>query len=101
MERTSTSTSIGSILAWVRDAATRYSCGMDFGAAAPDYARHRAGFPPSFFARVAVTGRMLDLGSGTGTLARGFAAQGAQVVAVDRSAAMLAQATDLPLRVAA
>lgn len=74
---------------------------MDFGAASEDYARHRAGFPPSFFARVRLSGRVLDLGSGTGSLARGFARQGARVVALDVSRAMLQRAADLPARVAA
>lgn len=74
---------------------------VDFGQAADDYARHRAGFPPSFFERVSLAGRVLDLGSGTGTLARGLAARGAWVVALDRSAAMLGRAPDLGCRVAA
>lgn len=74
---------------------------MDFGPAATDYARFRAGFPKTFFERVRLAGRVLDLGSGTGVLARGFEEQGAQTVAVDLSPTMLGQAGDLPRRVAA
>ena len=74
---------------------------MDFSSAAKDYARHRAGFPASFFARVPLAGRILDFGSGTGTLARGFRARGASVVALDRSQTMLNEASDLPMRVVA
>lgn len=65
---------------------------VDFGRAAPDYAKHRKGFPDSFFSRFDFRGRrLLDLGSGTGTLARGFGG-----VALDRSIEMLRQAPDLP-----
>lgn len=73
----------------------------DFGSAAGDYARHRAGFPPSFFARTPLPGPVLDLGSGTGTIARGLAERGTAVVALDVSSTMLARAEALPARVAA
>jgi SAM-dependent methyltransferase len=71
---------------------------IDFGKTAGDYARHRAGFPPAFFARLEQLGLLrhgmtaLDLGSGTGTIALGLAARGAIVTALDPAAAMLAQA---------
>jgi len=74
---------------------------IDFGKAADDYARHRAGFPPKLFHRLADYGigqpgqRLLDIGSGTGTLARGFAARGCRVVALDRAAPLLAAARRL------
>jgi SAM-dependent methyltransferase len=74
---------------------------MDFGRTAKDYARHRAGFPPDFFARVAPWGvgvpgqRLLDLGTGTGTLARGFARRGCRVTGLDPAPALLAQAKEL------
>jgi SAM-dependent methyltransferase len=74
---------------------------MDFGPAATDYARFRQGFPDSFFERVPLRGDVLDLGSGTGDLARGHARHGARVTALDLSPAMLSQAGDLPRRVAA
>ena len=54
----------------------------DFGKTAQDYAQFRAGFPPSFFERLDTFGigsagqRIVDLGTGTGTLARSFAGQG-------------------------
>lgn len=55
---------------------------IDFGLTAADYARHRAGFPDSIYEHFAAHGvgkpeqLILDLGTGTGTLARGFAARG-------------------------
>lgn len=70
----------------------------EFGRVGEDYRRHRAGFPDSFFDRLEALGlpladqRILDLGTGTGTLARGFAERGARVVGLDPDAAMLAQA---------
>jgi len=74
---------------------------IDFGRAAKDYARYRAGFPLEFFRRlesfaVGLPGqRLLDIGSGTGTLARGFAARGCDVVTLDRSAELLTAARAL------
>lgn len=73
----------------------------DFGRTAQDYARHRAGFPPDFFARVAPWGiglprqELLDLGTGTGTLARGFALRGCRVTGLDPAQPMLEQAREL------
>lgn len=74
---------------------------IDFGKTANDYRQHRAGFPAEAFARLRDWGigqpgqRLLDLGTGTGTLARGFALQGAQVSGIDPAAAMLQQAREL------
>lgn len=74
---------------------------VDFGRTSQDYARHRAGFPPSLFGRLAPLGvglpgqRVVDLGTGAGTLARGFAERGCQVTGVDVAAAQLAQAGEL------
>jgi SAM-dependent methyltransferase len=74
---------------------------VDFGRTAQDYARHRAGFPPDFFARVAPWGiglprqELLDLGTGTGTLARGFALRGCRVTGLDPAQPMLEQAREL------
>ncbi len=42
--------------------------------------------------------RVLDLGTGTGTLARGFALRGCDVVGLDRSAALLDRARELDSR---
>ena len=71
---------------------------VDFGQAAAEYARHRQGFPPVFFDRVAAWGlgrpgqRVLDLGTGTGLLARALATRGCAVTGLDPSPEMLAQA---------
>ncbi|MFQ5418023.1 MAG: class I SAM-dependent methyltransferase [Myxococcota bacterium] len=73
----------------------------DFGLTAEDYARFRAGFPDSFYERLAARGigradqRVTDLGTGTGTLARGFARRGCRVTGVDPAGAMLAEASRL------
>ena len=74
---------------------------MDFGPSARDYATHRRTFPEAFFDEVPLAGDLLDLGAGTGALARGYASRGARVVALDRSGAMLREAHDLPRRVVA
>ncbi len=74
---------------------------IDFGLTANDYARHRAGFPESFFEHVAAHGiglagqQVVDLGTGTGTLARGFAWRGCTVIGIDPAANMLEQAKQL------
>lgn len=74
---------------------------IDFGLTALDYARHRAGFPDAFFDRlagmsIACPGRSaLDLGTGTGTVARGLALRGFDVVGLDRAQPMLEQARQL------
>ncbi|MEC5384807.1 class I SAM-dependent methyltransferase [Uliginosibacterium sp. H3] len=74
---------------------------IDFGRTADDYRRHRAGFPDSLFTRLAVHGvgiagqRLLDIGTGTGSLARGFARRGCQVTGLDPSTNLTAQAREL------
>jgi SAM-dependent methyltransferase len=71
---------------------------MDFGRTAADYARYRTEFPPELFARLAALGigtagqRIVDLGTGTGVLARGFAAAGCAVTGVDIAPELLAEA---------
>jgi SAM-dependent methyltransferase len=70
----------------------------DFGLTANDYAQHRAGFPASLFERLAERGigmpgqAVLDLGTGTGTLARGFARRGCRAIGLDISEPLLDKA---------
>ncbi|HEU5024216.1 MAG TPA: class I SAM-dependent methyltransferase [Spirillospora sp.] len=71
---------------------------VNFGPTAHDYARYRTGFPPDLFVRLAALGvglpghRVVDVGTGTGVLARGFAAAGCTVAGVDVSPELLAEA---------
>ena len=71
---------------------------IDFGKTAGDYAAYRAGFPDVLFERLAAFGigrrgeRVLDLGTGTGTLGRGFARRGCEVTGLDPSTELLDQA---------
>ena len=73
----------------------------DFGKTAGDYAKHRAGFPPRFFDEIRARNiglpgqRALDLGTGTGTVARGLALGGAKVTGLDPSEPLLEQARAL------
>jgi SAM-dependent methyltransferase len=73
----------------------------DFGLTAKDYGTYRAGFPDSFFERIRAVGvgvpgqRVVDLGTGTGTLARGFARRGCRVVGIDPAEPLLEQARRL------
>ncbi|HEX7231975.1 MAG TPA: methyltransferase domain-containing protein [Candidatus Binatia bacterium] len=70
----------------------------DFGKTAADYGKHRAGFPPELFDRLAamdiVRGgmRTLDLGTGTGTIARSLAQRGCESIGLDRSAPLMDEA---------
>ena len=74
---------------------------IDFGKTAQDYGRYRAGFPLALFDRLATfdigtTGqRVLDLGTGTGTLARGFALRGCNVTGLDLSIPLVEEAQRL------
>ena len=74
---------------------------VDFGKTASDYATHRAGFPDRFFERlfkdriVAKGDRVLDLGTGTGTVARGLAKRGCVVTGLDPSEPLMEQAKRL------
>ena len=74
---------------------------VDFGKTASDYRRYRQGFPDAFFDRmfserwVSKGDELLDLGTGTGTLARGFASRGVKVTGLDIAAPLLDQARAL------
>ncbi len=75
--------------------------GTNFGKAAGDYGTFRAGFPESIFDRLAEFNvglpdhTVIDLGTGTGTLARGFALRGCRVIGVDPDPRMLGAAKEL------
>lgn len=71
---------------------------VEFGRAAADYNRYRVPYPEELFNRLKTfdidfaQSRLLDLGTGTGFLARGFARRGADVVGIDIDPALLAAA---------
>lgn len=73
----------------------------DFGKTADDYLTHRAGFPESLFSKLSALNvikagsRMVDIGTGTGTLGRGFARLGCEVTGVDPAASLLEAARTL------
>jgi SAM-dependent methyltransferase len=74
---------------------------VDWGKAAEDYGRYRVGYRPELFDRLAGLGlvrpgqRVLDLGTGPGTLARDLALHGCAVVGLDPSLEALEQARRL------
>jgi len=74
---------------------------IDFGRTASDYGRHRAGFPDSMFERLSRYGigirgqRVVDVGTGTGTVARGFALRGCVVIGIDTSEELIGEARRL------
>lgn len=73
----------------------------DFGKTAADYSRHRQGFPDELFTILENLGvelngaRAVDLGTGTGTLARGMARRGATVTGIDPSSDLTSEAQRL------
>lgn len=68
---------------------------IDFGRTAVDYEKYRPGFPESLFDRllnrgwIAAGERVLDLGTGTGSLALSFAARGLEATGLDISSELL------------
>lgn len=83
------------------DAIRAFGAQVDFGRTASDYRTFRAGFPPRFFERIAAQFalrpgmRALDIGTGTGTVARGLAQLGLDVTAIDPAAALMREAAEL------
>ena len=71
---------------------------IDWGQTSSDYALHRGGLPESFYEKLLVHGvglegqRILDLGTGTGNLAREFARNGSLVSGVDVSEGQISAA---------
>jgi SAM-dependent methyltransferase len=77
---------------------------IDWSLSATDYATHRPGQPLAFFTRLAALGiglpgqRILDLGTGTGDLARQFAKQGASAAGTDIAAGQIEAAKHMAAR---
>jgi SAM-dependent methyltransferase len=73
----------------------------NWSATSADYARHRQGFPPGLYDMLAHEALLrpgiaaLDLGTGTGTLARGLAERGATALGLDPAAGQVAAARRL------
>lgn len=71
---------------------------VNFDNTAREYDAYRTSFPAGLFTRLAALGvglpgqRVADLGTGTGVLARGFAAAGCAVTGVDIAPEMISQA---------
>lgn len=71
---------------------------VEFGRAAVDYSTYRAPYPEELYDRLEALdvgldqGSILDLGTGTGFLAHGFAQRGYDVIGLDVDLALLAQA---------
>jgi SAM-dependent methyltransferase len=88
-------------LSLYRDDAIDPGLAIDWSRASADYAQFRPGPPDSFFAKLHALDigragqRILDLGTGTGLIARRLARQGAIVAGIDIAAGQLAQARRL------
>ena len=73
----------------------------DFGLTAEDYGRHRSGFPPQLLDRLDELGLLrpghdvVDLGTGTGNLARLLALRAGSVIGIDPAPALLEKAREL------
>jgi ubiquinone/menaquinone biosynthesis C-methylase UbiE len=77
---------------------------FDWGKTSADYSIYRTGYPDALFDILGALGvglpgqRILDLGTGTGALARAFARRGAEVTGVDISASQIAEAKKIAER---
>ena len=80
-----------------------YGKEVDFGKAASDYGRYRAGYPDELYRRLETFGigiagqRLLDLATGTGFLGRGFARNGVNVSGLDISIPLMTEARRLDM----
>lgn len=83
------------------DALRAFGAEVDFGRTAADYATYRAGFPRAFFDLLADRGwaragqDSVDIGCGTGTVARGLSDLGLKVTGVDPALPLLDEAARL------
>lgn len=83
------------------DALRAFGQTVDFDRTASDYSTHRAGFTPDFFAALKDRGYLtpghaaVDLGAGTGTIARGLARAGLHVTGLDIAPDLLSAAAAL------
>jgi SAM-dependent methyltransferase len=74
---------------------------FDWGRTSSDYSRHRPGYPPSFYERLMALAigragqRVLDLGTGTGNVARALARRGCAVTGIDISEGQVSEARRL------
>jgi SAM-dependent methyltransferase len=72
-----------------------------WSATSTDYAKHRQGFPPRFYDLISREGliapdlSVLDIGTGTGVVARALAARGAEVLGLDAAPGQVAAARSL------
>lgn len=86
------------------EAAARLGPSVDFGKASSDYGKFRAGFPEAFFSRLAeqialrAGLKALDIGTGTGTVARSLARRGLDVIGVDPSPEMMQEGAEIARR---
>ncbi|MEL6371168.1 MAG: methyltransferase domain-containing protein [Pseudomonadota bacterium] len=78
-----------------------FGASVSFGKTAGDYGRYRAGFPEVFFDELnkhvglSDGDNAIDLGTGTGTVARGLARRGLTVTGIDPSPELMAEASRL------
>lgn len=83
------------------EATRTFGANVAFGKTAQEYRKHRAGFPSVLFERWRAAGWIapgqvaLDIGTGTGSIALGLAAEGLQVTGLDPARALLDQAAEL------
>lgn len=74
---------------------------VTFGLTAKDYSSYRYGYPDELYQRLIKFNiglpdqKILDIGTGTGYLARGFAKQGAIVIGLDLSSELINEAKEL------